>query len=350
VDGHGDARLVAAEVVVHGAGLDDGIEGIGFPGKEEAPVRQPFRVPAYAGDFPDPTILWSKGRYWAFATGSAGRNLQVMGSTDLRTWSEPVDPLPRLPAWVAPGHTWAPGVMEVDGRYVMYYTARDASRGVQAISVATATAPGGPFTDVSPAPLVCQTAGSIDPNPYLDPRNGRLFLIWKSDDNALGQRTRIWGQELGAGGLGFAEGTAPALLLSGSAAWQGPVVEGPTVIGNGATYYLFYGANRWDSAESGIGYATSDSLLGRYTNRSRFRPWLGSSGHARGPQGPMVFEDAAGRARMAFASWHGAVGYPNGGARVLWIGTLGFERGGAPAIGPGAVGAGDSGEEPPGRA
>ena len=129
----------------------------------------------------------------------------------------------------------------------------------------------------------------------------------------------------------MAPGTSPTLLLSQSAAWQAPAIEGPAIVRNGSTYYLFYGANSWNSSSSGIGYATSRSLLGPYTNQSPFGPWLGSTGKATGPQGPMIFS-AGGATRMAFAAWSGPVGYQNGGVRALWIGTLGFRWWGTPVI------------------
>jgi beta-xylosidase len=297
-------------------------------------VGRSFTAPAYAGDFPDPSILVSGGVYWAYSTGSAGRNLQVVRSPDLLTWSPPVDPLPVLPTWSSPGRTWAPGVMEVDGQFVMYYTVRDSGPGVQSISVATSSAPDGTFEDSSSAPLVCQTGngGSIDPNPYLDPVTGQLYLLWKSDDNSIGKSTHIWGQVLAGDGLSFAPGTSPPLLLTESAIWQTPAVEGPTVILHGSTYYLFYGANSYNSASSGVGYATSSSLLGLYTNQTHFSPGLGTTDNAVGPQGPMIFRDFSGRNRMAFAAWYGAAGYHNGGVRALWIGTLGFNRVGRPTI------------------
>jgi beta-xylosidase len=293
-----------------------------------------FQAPVYAGDFPDPSLLYTGGLYWAYATGSAGRNLQVTASSDLHGWSAPSDPLPVLPSWASAGRTWAPGVTIVGGRYVMYYTVRDTALGIQCISVATSPTPGGPFTDRSTAPLACQTAngGSIDPNPYLDPVSGRLYLLWKSDDNSLGRKTHIWAQPLAADGLTWSAGSAPSLLLSESAAWQAPTMEGPTVYRDGSTYYLFYGANNYDTGNSGIGYATSTSLLGSYDDHSQFGPWLGTTGKAQGPQGPMVFKDAAGATRLAFAAWYGTVGYEHGGSRSLWIGTLGFSRSGTPAL------------------
>jgi hypothetical protein len=40
---------------------------------------------AYAGDFPDPFGMVHEDAYLAYSTGSAGRNLQVIHSSDLAT-------------------------------------------------------------------------------------------------------------------------------------------------------------------------------------------------------------------------------------------------------------------------
>ncbi len=295
-----------------------------------------FQAPVYARDFPDPSVLVTGGAYWAYATGTGGLNLQVMRSPDLHTWTSPVDPLPTLPSWASSGLTWAPSVVEVHSSYVMYYTVHDPALGQQCISVATSTTPEGPFSDSSSHPLVCQTSdgGSIDPNVYVDPSSGTRYLVWKSDDNSLGagHPTHIWGQRLASGATSFAAGTAPSLLLTESAPWQAPTAEGPTLVRHAGTFYLFYGANNYDTASSGIGYATSTALLGNYANASVDGPWLASRGKAEGPQGPDVWKDLDGRTRMTFAAWDGPVGYENGGVRSLWLGTLGFTRSGLPTI------------------
>ncbi|HWG73151.1 MAG TPA: glycoside hydrolase family 43 protein [Acidimicrobiales bacterium] len=298
--------------------------------------NDPFAVtslsaPVYAGDFPDPAVVAVGSTYFAYATGSAGRNLQVTQASDLSHWSSPVDPLPTLPGWATRGYTWAPGVTDIGGTFVMYYTARDTAAGRQCISVATSSTPQGPFTDTSTAPLIGQLpdGGSIDPNPFND-STGARYLIWKSDDNAIGQPTRLWGQRLSADGRTTA-GT-PTLLLTESASWQAPTVEGPTVVAHGGQYYLFYGANNYDTANSGIGCATSSAVLGAYTNHSTTGAWLGSRGNAQGPQGPSIFTDTAGNTRMAFAAWYGTVGYEHGGVRSLWVATLTFSWSGKPSL------------------
>jgi beta-xylosidase len=297
-----------------------------------------FNAPVYSADFPDPSIILVNGTYWAYSTGSSGRNLQVMSSTDLQSWSSVRDPLPVLPGWATTGRTWAPGVVQVGSTFLMYYTVHDAALNQQCISLAQSASPAGPagpFVDQSTGPLICQSpnGGSIDPNPFVDSVTGKLYLLWKSDDNSLGpgHPTHLWGQPLSSDGTQLAPGTSPSLLLTESAAWQSPAIEGPTMVRSGGRYYLFYGANNYDSASSGIGYAVSSSPLGGFANRSWYGPWLGTRGNAQGPQGPSVFTDSSGT-RMAFAAWYGTAGYENGGVRSLWIGTLGFSRFGSPTL------------------
>ncbi|HEY2428341.1 MAG TPA: family 43 glycosylhydrolase, partial [Acidimicrobiales bacterium] len=157
-------------------------------------------APVYGKDFPDPSVLYTGGQYVAYATGTGGLNLQMMTSTDLLHWGTVADPLLNLPTWALPGWTWAPGVIPLGGKFVMYYTARDVLTDKQCVGVATSTSATGPFVGSSLTPLVCQTPGSIDPNPYIAP-TGVPYLIWKSDDNSSGARTNLWSQRLSADGL-----------------------------------------------------------------------------------------------------------------------------------------------------
>jgi arabinan endo-1,5-alpha-L-arabinosidase len=84
-----------------------------------------LNAPVYAGDFPDATVVLVNGTYWAYSTGSAGRNMQAMNSTDLDIWRGPSDPLPVPPSWASSGRTWAPGDVQVGTTMVMYYAVHD---------------------------------------------------------------------------------------------------------------------------------------------------------------------------------------------------------------------------------
>jgi hypothetical protein len=196
------------------------------------------------------------------------------------------------------------------------------------LSVATAAAPGGPFTDRSSGPAICQLGhgGSIDANVFVNGTS--TYLLWKSDDNALGHLTHLWAAHLARNGLRIT--STPVQVLSEDAGWQAPAMEGPTMIVNGGVYYLFYGAGNWDSSGAAIGYATCSTPLGPCTDRTMSSAWLASYGNALGPSGPNVFTDAVGSTRFAYHAWDGCVGYPNCN-RALWIGGLTF-AGGVPQL------------------
>jgi beta-xylosidase len=303
------------------------------PAPAGAVTHQPAalsQAPAYPRDFPDPFVLYADGAYWAYSTGSGGRNLQVMSSPDLVHWTAPVDPLPttRLPSWASIGSTWAPGVIRVGGQFVMYYTVHDVAAGRQCISTAVSATPGGPFSDGSNGPLVCQLdhGGSIDPNPFRTP-SGALYLLWKSDDNAIRNPTNLWSQPLTADGLALTGSPTRLLTESWWSPWQAPAIEGPTMVAFQGTYYLFYGGGNWDSSAAAMGYATCRSASGPCANQSVWAPWVGSHGLAVGPSGPSVFALPSGGLDVAYHAWTGGVGYQNGGVRSLWIDTLGFSRG-----------------------
>ena len=287
--------------------------------------------PALPEDMPDPFVLRVDGEYYAYATQAGLFSVQLRRSTDLVTWSPATDALLQVPSWAAWGWTWAPSVLARGDRFVMYYTVRHAASGRQCISVATASSPAGPFVDTSSQPLICQLdrGGSIDPHPFVDD-DGRAYLFWKSDDNALGRRTQLWGQQLDDTGLALVG--RPAALLKQDKGWEKPVIEGPAMVKHGGRYYLFYGANWWESPTAGIGYAVCDSPLGRCRKKTTKGPWLASRASVAGPAGPAVFTDADGALRIAYHGWEpGKVGYRAGGRRALWVDRLDF-RDGTPVL------------------
>jgi beta-xylosidase len=220
-------------------------------------------------------------------------------------------------------------VVATDHGFLMYYSVRETSAGRQCLSVAASATPGGPFTDTSVAPLTCQTGvgGSIDPAPFTAP-DGTHYLLWKSDDNALGRASRIGIQELSADGMTLV-GPRPRLLTA-TAWWQQGVVEGPAMVAVSGRFYLFYGANHRDTVAAGIGYAVCDTPTGPCTNQSGLGPWLRSAPAALGPSGPDIFTGPDGRAWLAYHAWSGRGA--SSPARQLWITPLSFVDG-SPVIG-----------------
>jgi beta-xylosidase len=290
--------------------------------------RRPPGSPVHRGDFPDPFVLVQGGRSFAYGTQTGDLNVQVMESPDLQRWTHRGDALPALPAWAERGRTWSPSVLDRDGTFVLYYAVRHAGAGRQCISVATATDPAGPFVDRSGAPLIFQEdrGGSIDPSPFVDD-DGTAYLLWKSDDNAVGGAPSLWGAPLQPDGQALAG--PPVELLGVDAAWEQPLVEAPSLarVAEGA-YVLFYSGGWWESDGYAVGYATGAAPLGPFRKETVSEPWLASGPGMAGPGGAEVFIAADGGWRIAFHAWTPPrIGYDAGGERSLWIERLAFEDG-----------------------
>src|SRR5579859_5519486 len=85
----------------------------------------------YVGDFPDPCLIRVGDSYYAYATNAGAVNVQVMVSVDLTSWTHLGDALPALPSWAQRGNTWAPAVVQVGDRFLMYYTLREPTKARQ---------------------------------------------------------------------------------------------------------------------------------------------------------------------------------------------------------------------------
>ena len=307
-------------------------------------------VPVFEENFPDPHVVEHNGQFIAYAT-NAGINLPMAVSNDLVNWSFVADPanprerldgMPVLAPWVKEGFTWAPEVMKIGGKWLLYYTANHRKRDVQCLGVAVADSPIGPFRDASAEPLVCQFdfGGTIDANPFRD-SNGNLYLYYKSDGNRVGRETYIWGQRLSPDGLSVVGQPEP--LVKDDAAWENRLVEAPAMVRTPGGYQLFYSAAYygWNPDERlspyATGYAVCQGPLGPCADAPE-NPILKSfrdkeAGCLSGPGHPSIFE-AGGRHYFAFHAWAANRSCRKAGdARHLYIAPISWP-GGKPVIGP----------------
>src|SRR5574341_1839150 len=102
-----------------------------------------FTNPVYKNDFPDPHIILAGDTYYAYSTTNGTTNIHVISSPDLLHWENQGDALPALPKWsvLSAGYTWAPGVIQIDDKFVLYYVARDKEIDRQCIGVAVSEDP-----------------------------------------------------------------------------------------------------------------------------------------------------------------------------------------------------------------
>jgi beta-xylosidase len=296
------ALLATLQVVVSGAR------------SEALPVAGPgstYQNPVFTRDFPDPHVLHDDGLFVATATNANGPNIQLVTSTDLRSWVLHRDALPTLPGWAIPGATWAPSLAHLGSTYVLYYTAHHRTGGIPCIGRAVSASPFGPFHDPSLIPLVCQSGyrnGSIDPSTYID-KYGRPWLLWKSEGTRGIEPTRIWSRPLRFDGLEF---DGPAFeLLHTDQAWEQPIIENPSMVYAGGKLLLFYSGGRWQDGSYGINWAHCAGLGGPCTKA--IGPWVRSNAAVAGPGGQEFFRTADGKLWMSYHGWDPrAVGYPKG--------------------------------------
>jgi len=284
--------------------------------------------PVYPKNFADPYVMLVGDTFYAYSTNARGKNTPVIRSRDLIEWEEMGDALPKRPKWSAEVNflNWAPGVMQVGDRFVLYYTTRYREKQRQSISYAVGTSPSGPFVDRNRGPVVFQEeeGGSIDPEVFRDV-DDRLYLLWKSDANALGLPSVLYAQRLSATGRTLLGKPHPLLTLDQE--WEKPLIENPSILLHDGTYYLIYSANWWESEHYAVGYATSKTLSGPYTKQEG-GPILRSSGTTLGPGGASFFRDQKGDPWIAYHAWTAPkVGYRNGGERSLHLARVVFEEG-----------------------
>lgn len=311
-------------------------------------ASDPSFVPAFDEDFPDAFVLPHGAQFIAYATNN-GPNVPIATSRDLVHWAfatntsgKKLDALPKLGAWAKAGFTWAPEVLQLGDRYLLYYTASDTRKKSQCIGVAEAPDPLGPFVDTRSEPIVCQTdlGGSIDADPFRDD-DGKLYLYFKNDGNRIGKHTAIWGQALAPDGLSLA-GTAVELLHDDKS-WEQRLVEAPTMVRAPTGYQLLFSAAffGWNDDQNlspyGMGYANCSGPLGP-CKKSPDNPILHSfnereAGCLSGPGHQSVFR-AGNRTFMSFHAWAATSGCRKADdKRYLYIAPI-FWKDGKPQIAP----------------
>ena len=317
-----------------------------------AAPADPSFVPVLTTNFPDAFVLAHAGEFIAYSTND-GPNVPVAVSRNLRQWTvltDPADPkrnydaMPRLGGWAKEGFTWAPEVLELNGKYLLYYTASARRENMQCVGVAVAADPKGPFIDSTSGPIVCQTklGGTIDASPFKD-TDGSLYLYFKNDGNRVHARTSLFGQRLAPDGMSVVG--EPQELLKDNEKWEERVIEAPTMVRAPTGYALFYsgGFFGWNPEEGGLspyamGYATCSFPLGP-CKPSPSNPLLHSfkdkeAGCLSGPGHQSIF-NAAGHTFISFHAWAATAACRKApeDARYLYVAPL-FWKNGVPTLGP----------------
>ncbi len=295
------------------------------PGETQTPIPGvSFQNPVLRRDFPDPFILRVGDQFYAYATNSGKDRVQVALSSDLVHWEMQPDAMPILRGWTltSPGFTWAPEVMRVGDRYLLYYTSRDRKSNRQCIGVAVSSQPGGEFKDTRNQALVCQVAegGSIDPSPFQD--GDKRYLYFKNDGNCCGKPTYISVQELAEDGLSLVG--QPTRLIGNDQPWEGKVIEAPTMVKHAGKDYLFYSANNYAGAEYAVGYAVCESPTGpcqKAAENPILKSQLDLNPPVIGPGHQSVFQ-LGDQSWIVYHAWATTPDGKRGNARFMWLDRL----------------------------
>ncbi len=273
-------------------------------GTPEEPGRVVLRVPY---DATDPFLL-RDGRHLLLYTTTGGiwlESLAVHIGRTLQSLSRTQPVLSHLPPWVG-GLVWAPDVQQFagtkrDARWGLAFTAllSGSDPPIQCIGIAFGSSPLGPFTPQR-SPIVCQHnhRGSIDPRVFVD-RDGRPWLVWKSDDNAdpsmpgpdQGAPTGIWTQRLSTDGARLL-GT-PSEVFRPDRTWQDGIVESPTMVSVAGRLWLFFSGNWFNQPEYAIGVASCASPRGPCHSVGAW-PLLYSNAQGSGPGEVSVYQARSG--------------------------------------------------------
>lgn len=205
----------------------------------------------------DPDILIADKSYWIYPTGQANdtSTFFVNTSKDLKTWTQkgPILKVSDI-AWLQKDgqrrDLWAPGIMEENGKYYLWYSVGAPDWKKSKIGVAVSDTPEGPFKD-SGREIVGSKDGfqAIDPMIFKDPKTGDHLLYC---GGAGGARLRIFklNPDLTSLEKELPTTTPPQFT------------EGAFMHYHNGTYYLSYSHGFFFNPDYSVHYAKSASPTG----------------------------------------------------------------------------------------
>lgn len=193
-----------------------------------------YRNPVIAADFPDPTIIYANGMYYAAGTTSDfAPHYPIYESTDLVNWKQIGYIFRELPEWASDSF-WAPEFYFRDGTFYVYYTAKRKGDRVSCIGVASTTNIYEGFTDHG----IIVEWGNEAIDAYIFDDDGKSYITWKAYGLDRSRPIEILGAELAADGLSM---TGDHFTLTDhQKGWKGSGDEGQTLLKRNGWYYMLY--------------------------------------------------------------------------------------------------------------
>jgi beta-xylosidase len=236
----------------------------------------------------DPHAAIFGNRCYVYATdaGKTEPGFAVWSSPDLVTWTNHGMALRFADTSWAKNQDWAPGIIERDGKFYLYFSAQSS------IGVAVSDSPIGPFKDPLGKPLIPfrDDLSTIDPMAFIDD-DGQAYLYWGAVPGSWlkGKAEKIYGhlfvRRLNRDMVSF---DGPELATVETDPEKGPHIEGSFVVKRKGVYYLMWSTGSWDAGGGPhayrVEYATAPSPTGPFV-RANHNPIL-ESDHAQKIVGP----------------------------------------------------------------
>jgi arabinan endo-1,5-alpha-L-arabinosidase len=224
--------------------------------------------PVFEPILADPTVVRADdGWFYAYGTmddwgdGNGPRLVPVVRSKTLTDWAYVGDAFLKKPSWKEKGGIWAPDVVKVDGKYLMYYAFSTWGDSDPGIGLAIADAPAGPFTDLGKLFLSSEVNVPNSIDPFYIENNGKRYIFWGSYSNLPEQGT--YGVELSADGRSVPDLSKKFKIAAGD--FEAVMIQ------KKGDYYYFFGSKEscCEGAKSKyhIRIGRSKSLRGPYLDK-----------------------------------------------------------------------------------
>jgi len=217
--------------------------------------------PVFPGWYADPEGIIYDDRFWVYPTYSAPYEEQVFfdafSSPDLVNWTKHPRIIDTAEVKWAKRAMWAPGVLEKDGKYYLFFAANDVHEGeVGGIGVAVADRPEGPFKDLLGKPLIndiVNGAQPIDQYVFKD-KDGTYYMYYGGWQHCNIVKLK----DDFTGLVPFDDGEIYKEVTPES------YVEGPFMFIRDGKYYFMWSEGGWGGPHYKVAYAISDSPFGPF--------------------------------------------------------------------------------------
>lgn len=226
-----------------------------------------FTNPVINQNWPDPTAILNPedGCYYSIATGVnrtfiRSSNLCEWENTDIHPFEEEtVERLKQLGP-----NVWAPQFAKIDGRYLIYVTARSSAEDSRIVALSSPTVTGPyKFENIITDSKVTGIKDTIDPFAFVDDQTGKVWLVFGS----IGGIHQV---ELTKDGLSLAEGAAYKHIAGQDIEKDNSrltVFEGSYVYKRDGWWYLFASAGRYNDYSYAIVVGRSRNAEGPFLTK-----------------------------------------------------------------------------------